>query len=137
MAALYERTINTDQWLRGLIINILHTRARTDLKCPAPSAIYGHWSESYRNDGLYIGSRLWNAAAKPYRSVVDAIRSIEAAIKSDMSKLVVLGLADEVEVEARDRNHNSAIVTITVITSQKRHVLNLSGNFAAGEWMWQ
>jgi phage gp46-like protein len=99
--------------------------------------VYGHWSESYRDDGLYVGSRLWNAAEKPHRIVADAIKSIEAAIKSDMSKLVTMGLADEVIVEAKDRNHNSAVVVITVVTSQKRHVLNLSGSFAAGEWMWQ
>lgn len=130
-------TIRTDEWLNSLILNILNTRARTDLPCPSPAGVYGHWSESYRNDGGYIGSRLWNAAAKPHRLVADAVKSIEAAIKADMSKLVMLGLADEVIVEAKDRNHNSAMVVITVVTSQKRHVLNLSGSFAAGEWIWQ
>src|SRR5262245_10217136 len=48
------RTINTEDRLRSLILNILNTRARTDVRCPSPMAVFGHWSESYRQDGLYI-----------------------------------------------------------------------------------
>ena len=40
------RTIRNDDWLRGLILNILNTRARNDRRCPTPAAVYGHWSES-------------------------------------------------------------------------------------------
>src|SRR5262245_61071630 len=60
------RTIQTEEWLLSLILNILNTRARTDLGCPTPAAVFGHWSESYRGDGMYNGSTLWNAAAKTY-----------------------------------------------------------------------
>jgi hypothetical protein len=135
--AVKERSIRNDQWLRSLILNILNTRARTDLKCPSPSAIYGHWSESYRDDGLYIGSRLWNAASKTYIRVADAVSAIEAVIKADMSKLVVLGLVDTVEVEAHYGGRNSVNVKVTAATMQAQHVLNLSGSLVSGEWAWQ
>ena len=39
------RTIKNDEYLRSLILNILNTRARTELPCPSPAAVYGHWSE--------------------------------------------------------------------------------------------
>lgn len=137
MATGPDRSIRTDGWLRGLILNILNTRARTDVKCPTPSAVYGHWSESYRTDGLYIGSRLWNTASKSYVRIADAVGAIEAAIRADMAKLTVLGVVDSVEVTAHYRGNNSVDVNVTAITVRSQHVLNLSGNLLSGEWVWQ
>jgi hypothetical protein len=130
------RTIKNDEWLQSLILNILNTRARTDLRCPSPAAVYGHWSESYRDDGLYIGSRLWNAASKSYIRVADAVKAIAAAIKSDMGKLTAQGLADSVDVDAVYRGRNRVDVTITAIVRNARHVLNLSGTYASETWVW-
>jgi phage gp46-like protein len=130
------RTIKNDEWLLGLILNILNTRARTDLNCPSPAAVYGHWSESYREDGLWIGSRLWNAADKSYTRTSDAVKAIEAAIKADMAKLVMMGVADSVEVEATYRRHSTVEVIVTAIKTNARHVLNLSGTFVSDTWVW-
>lgn len=130
------RTIENKEWLLGLILNILNTRARSDLRCPAPSAVYGHWSESYRDDGLHIGTRMWNAAEKKYIRIADSVKAIQAAIQSDMAKLVMMGVADNVVVEAQYRGHNSVEVLITAVKSNARHVLNLSGNFVADTWVW-
>lgn len=130
------RTIKNDEWMQSLILNILNTRARTDLKCPSPAAIYGHWSESYRTDGLYIGSRLWNAASKAYVRTADSVKAIQAAIRADMAKLTVLGLADSVEVEATYRGRNQVEVLITATKTSARHVLNLTGSFVTGTWVW-
>jgi hypothetical protein len=130
------RTIKNDDWLRSLILNILNTRARSDLRCPSPAAVYGHWSESYRSDGLWVGSRLWNAAAKSYIRIADAVKAIEAAIRADMGKLLVLGVADSVEVEATYRGRNSVEVIITATKLNARHVLNLSGALATNAWVW-
>src|SRR5262245_31946288 len=88
------RTINTEDWLTSLILNILNTRARTDLDCPAPLGVYGHWSENYRDDGLYVGSTLWNAAEQRYTSTTQAVSAIRAAIQADMGKLVAVGVAN-------------------------------------------
>lgn len=130
------RTIKNDNRLLSLILNILNTRARTDLRCPSPAAVYGHWSESYRDDGLWIGSRLWSAAEKSYIRVADSVKAIQAAIQADMGKLVVLGVADKVEVEALYRGRNSVGVTVTATKMNARHVLNLSGTFVSDTWIW-
>lgn len=130
------RTIKNDNWLLSLILNILNTRARTDLRCPSPAAVYGHWSESYRDDGLWIGTRLWNAADKTYIRVTDSVKAVQAAIQADMGKLVMLDLADNVTVEAFYRGRNTVEVIVTATKMNARHVLNLSGTFVSDTWVW-
>jgi len=130
------RTINNDNWLQGLILNILNTRARNDVRCPTPASVYGHWSESYRGDGLYIGSTMWNAAEKSYIRTADAVKAIGNAVRADMGKLVALGIAESVEVEASYRGSNSVAVVITVITVSGRSTINLSGSFVSETWVW-
>ena len=130
------RTISNEGWLQGLILNILNTRSRTDKKCPAPPAVYGHWSESYRDDGLYIGSTLWNAAEKSYIRINDGVKAIGAAIQADMGKLTALGIAESVQVEANYRGSNSVEVIVIVITSTGRSRIGLSGSFVSETWVW-
>jgi hypothetical protein len=133
------RTIKTDEWLQSLILNILNTRARNDARCPSPAAIYGHWSESYRDDDLYIGSNLWNAAERPqpYVRTSDAERAVRAAVQADMGKLIVLGLATSVEVDTKPTSFNAIVVTVTVTTVKGRSRINLSGSFVSDTWVWQ
>jgi hypothetical protein len=130
------RTIKTEEWLQGLILNILNTRARTDMRCPTPAATYGHWSESYRDDDLYIGSTLWNAAEKPYIRNADALKAIATAVRSDMGKLTALGIAESVEVESTYRGSGMVEVIVTVITTTGRSRINLSGSFVSETWVW-
>jgi len=130
------RTIENKEWLLSLILNILNTRARTDLRCPSPAAVYGHWSESYRDDGLWIGSRLWNAASKSYIRIADGVKAVQAAVQADMGKVVALGVADNVTVEAVYRGRNSVEVTVVATKMNARHVLNLSGTFVTDTWVW-
>jgi hypothetical protein len=130
------RTIKTDEWLHGLVLNILNTRARTDVKCPSPAAVYGHWSESYRDDNLYIGATLWNAAEKPYIRTADAVKAIGAAVRADTGKLIALGIATSVEVAADYRGSNSVEVLVTVNTTTGHKIINLSGSFVSETWIW-
>jgi hypothetical protein len=131
------RTIKNTEWLQSLILNILNTRARTDLKCPSPAAVYGHWSESYRRDKLHIGSRLWNAADKAYVRIADAVKAIQTAVTYDMAKLPAMGVADKVDVETFYKGRNTVGIVITATVRQTQHVLNLSGAFVSGSWVWQ
>lgn len=133
---LEGRTIKTDERLLGLILNILNTRARTDIRCPSPAGVFGHWSESYRKDGLYIGSTLWNAASKSYIRIADAVAAIEAAITADMAKLVALKVADTVSVKANYISSNRVSVEIEARTSLGRSRINLSGSFVTQSWVW-
>jgi hypothetical protein len=130
------RTINTEEWLQGLILNILNTRARTDAKCPTPAAVYGHWSESYRDDHLYIGATMWNAADKRYIRTADMVKAVGAAVQADAGKLVALGIATSVVVETHYRGSNSVGVIVTVYTSTGTKTLNLSGSFVSETWVW-
>jgi hypothetical protein len=131
------RTISVDDWLQGLILNILNTRARTNVPCPSPSAVYGHWSESYRGDNLYIGSTLWNAAEKPYVRTADAVKAVGVAVRSDVGKLIALGIATSVEVEATYSGSNSVAVIVTVFTTSGRKRIDLSGSFVSETWVWR
>jgi hypothetical protein len=132
------RTIESDrdQWLRSLILNILNTRARTAAPCPTPMAVFGHWSESYRDDKLYVGSRLYETAEKPYNKITDAVKAIGAAIRADMGKLLILKLAENVEVEVTYKGGNRVDVVIATVVRNVRHVLNLSGTYASDSWVW-
>jgi hypothetical protein len=136
------RTIRNEDWIRSLVLNILNTRARSDLKCPAPLATYGHWSESYREDGLYIGTRLFNMAEKPYIRIQDGVKAIGAAIRSDMGKLIILGLASDVDVNVVYKHRNRVDVTITItvnntaMANSGKLVLNTSGTYATDTWVW-
>ena len=99
-------------------------------------AVYGHWSESYRDDGLYIGSRVYDTADRPYYKITDAVKAIGAAIKADLSKLEILGLVDGVGVEVTYKGGNRVDVIITTVVRNVRHVLNLSGTYASDTWVW-
>src|SRR5262245_6090961 len=130
------RTIVNEGWLQSLILNILNTRARTDQKCPAPFAVFGHWSESYRGDGMYIGSTLYNAAEKSYIRTADAAKGIGVAIQADLSKLTMLGVVDSVKVETTYRGRNRVDVLISVYVKGQGVKVNLSGQFVTGTWIW-
>jgi phage gp46-like protein len=130
------RTIKNDDWLHSLMLNILNTRARTDVKCPGPWGVYGHWSESYRDDNLWIGTRLWNAAEKSYARCLDGVRAIRAAVEADMGKLIILGVADSVEVDAVYAGSNRVDITVIATTTQGASKINLSGAFVTGSWVW-
>lgn len=131
------RTIATDDWTRSLVLNILNTRSRTDLKCPSPAGTYGHWSESYRDDGLYIGTRVYNAAEKTYPRIMDGVKAIGAAIRSDVGKLVILGIADDVDVEIVYLGRSRVDVVVTVVARSIHRTVNLSGIYASDTWMWK
>ena len=131
------RTIKTTDWLQSLVLNILNTRARTDAKCPSPAAVYGHWSESYRDDHLHIGSRMWNAADKAYVRISDEVKAVQTAVEYDMAKLTMMGVADSVDVKVIDIGNNTIGITITAMVVHAKHVINLSGNFVSGSWVWQ
>lgn len=134
--SLDGRTIKTDDWLQSLILNILNTRARTSARCPTPAAVYGHWSESYRDDGLYVGSTLWNAAEKSYVRTADAVKAVAVAVRADMGKLIALGLAETVDVEATYRGSNGVAVIVTVNTTRGPKIVDLSGSFVSETWVW-
>jgi len=130
------RSIANTDWIRSLILNILNTRARSDIKCPTPVGTYGHWSESYRDDNLYIGTRLYNEAEKTYARVMDGVKAIGAAIRSDVSKLVVLKIAHDIDVDVVYRGRSRVDVTISITVHSVQHTVNLAGIYSSDAWAW-
>lgn len=130
------RTIATEDWIRSLVLNILNTRARTDLRCPTPAGTFGHWSENYRDDNLYIGTRVYNVAEKSYIRVLDGVKAIGSAVRSDVGKLVIMGLADDVEVEVIYRGRSRVDIIVTVIARSIRRTVNLTGMYSSDTWVW-
>jgi len=132
------RTISNDDWLRGLLLNILSTRARSDQKCPSPSAVYGHWSESYRQDGLHIGSRIYDTAERSYRRTNDSVNAICTMVKADAAKLVAMGLATAVDAVCTYRGGSVVDVIITLSASSGgRKTINFAGALSPGGWEWR
>jgi len=132
------RTIITKDWLQSLILNILNTRARSDLRCPTPAGVYGHWSESYREDGIYVGAKFWNAAEKPYARIADSVKMIEVMVKSDLSKLVQMNVATSVDVEAVYGGSNQVIITVRATSVASGDMaINLAGAFVSSGWEWR
>lgn len=130
------RTIANTDWIRSLVLNILNTRARSDLKCPTPAGTFGHWSESYRDDNLYIGTRIYNMAEKPYARILDGVKAIGSAIRSDVGKLIILGLATDIDVDVVYRGRSRVDVVITIISNSLRQTLNLAGTYSSDKWVW-
>jgi phage gp46-like protein len=132
------RTILNTNWLNSLVLNILNTRARNDAPCPSPAAVYGHWSESYREDGMYIGAKFWSAAEKSYVRVADAVKMIGISIESDLNKLVQMRVAKSVSVVASYVGNNQVGVEITITSSANINTdIKLTGAMVVGGWEWR
>lgn len=101
--------IETDNWIQGLVLNILNTNKRQDRSiCGVnPTAIGGYWAESFIDgeSGLYGGAERGYRVGTSLRYVDtssmrirEATAHIEAILQTDLQKLVLLGVAQSVEV---------------------------------------
>lgn len=134
------RTIAVNDWLYSLLLNILNTRAREPAtKCGVPTAnVGGHWSESYRDDGLYTGTMIWTQAHKTYSSVNDAVKMLTVQLQADAGKLIKMGVATSVEVTVVYKGKNQVEATITVIGPlADEHILTLTSERVSSEWIWR
>jgi phage gp46-like protein len=92
-------SISTDNWIRGLALNMLMTDARReDTNCGfTPGGQGGHWSESYMS-GDRVGTLLRTIDSS---GSVAQLRSLVAAYaKATLERLVTRGVATRVEVAA-------------------------------------
>jgi len=134
-----QRGIETDNWLRGLVINILFTDGKlVDTLCGwKPGARGGHWSDSYRN-GRYpgsVGSSIRNL--KTHGTISDAIAEINAYMRFDLQKLVTYGVALSIEVASKYIGNNTVQSDIIIYgvdgtTTQ----VGVSGQRLKNSWAW-
>lgn len=94
------RSIKTNNWLSSLVVNILLTDGRqSETPCGfAPGRRGGHWSDSFRTDGLTSGSLIRNPSAA--KTVQEAALLLEAYAQVALQKLVTLGVALSVKATA-------------------------------------
>jgi phage gp46-like protein len=109
------RTINNDNWLRGLIYNILYTDGRN----PDPSCVRfsgnsgGHWSDAFQKKSS--GSTYVHQ--KSYGSVSEARADAAFRLKNDLGKLIDYGVAKTVDVTVEYTGQNKFQANIVVGTT--------------------
>ena len=135
-----QRTIQTNDWLRSLIISILGTDARRPAtECGyRPGARGGHWSDSYRN-GRYAGTVGTSVRyLSPQGRIADAVLELKAVAEYDLQKLVTYGVATAVAVEATYIGNNmvNLVVNVSGQGSDTKTRIGLNVTRIANAWVW-
>lgn len=127
----------TGDWLRGLVINILHT----DGKLPAdrcgftPGTQGGHWTESFRSDGQKVGTLI--RTIPPQTSIRDALLLIKARMLADLNRLIVMQIALKIEVETFYLGGNRVRVDVVIIgQSGEATKVGMLGDRLKNSWVW-
>lgn len=128
-------TIDTSNFVRGLVLNILMTNGKKEeTECGlTPGNRGGHWSDSFT--GASSGSSLRNIP-KTY-SIRETANLIRAHIQYDMQKLVNYGVAERVEVTAEYQGNNNFLVNISIYGNDKKiTVIPVGGQRQNNMWVW-
>lgn len=132
-----QRTIAANNWLRGLILNILSTRGRlpnTDCGYPV-GAQGGHWTDSFRTDGQQAGNLIYSVPAA--KSIRDSMLAIAARVQADLNKLVTMKVVSTVLVTATYAGGRKAKLDISAIAPSGASVnVGLTGTRTNNSWIW-
>lgn len=132
------KTFRTNDYVRGLAINILFTDSRKDdTYCGhRPGARGGDWTDSFRSDGGTSGTNL--RYLQPQKSVTDNVVMVREYIRNSLQKLVKYGVASSVEVTAKYIGGNVIRVTAEIIgVDGELSRVGVSGNRIANSWTWE
>lgn len=128
----------TGEWLRGLVINILHTDGKLpDSRCGfVPGTQGGHWSESFRSDGQKIGTLI--RTIQPQTSIRDALALVKARMIADLSRLVdPMKLALKIDVTTSYLGGNRVQVNIVIVgQSGETTRVGMTGDRLQNSWVW-
>lgn len=131
-----EATISTENWVAGLILNILFTRATNNATSCAiqPGNRGGHWTDSFT--GNQSGSTLQNLQinSSPQR----AIPTLKSAIEFDLQKLISFGICDRIEavVTYQGRGQYNVVINAYGNKAGTDTGLTLSGSTQNNMWRW-
>lgn len=132
-----QRSISTENWLRGLLVNMLMTDGRRpDTPCGyTPIGQGGHWSESYIEDNAGIGTLIRTVSPAKRTSELEAVLSAYA--QQTLSKLIGRGVARSVEVKVTyvsggTFNVEAAVVGVDNLSSR----IGLSAQRLENGWVW-
>lgn len=131
-------TFSTDEWLRGLIINMLMTDGRRPASACgySPGGRGGHWSESYMGSNAGVGTLL--RTVEPGGSVVELRALLAAHAQSTLGRLVARGVAVSTNTTAEYLGNGRFRLIIEVIgINNEISRIGLSGDRLANGWVWQ
>lgn len=132
-----QGSISTDDWLRGLMINMLMTDGRmADTACGYnPNGQGGHWSESYISAGDGIGTLMRTI---PPAGRVQALEAqLAAYAKQTLQKLVSRGVARSVDVVVKYVSGGNFSVNASVFGVDSRtSKVGLSAQRLDNGWIW-
>lgn len=131
------RTFSTDDYVRGLALNILLTNGRKrDTICGTSAGTRGgHWADAFRTDGGSSGSLI--RQVKPSGRINENVAEIQAAAQRDLDKLVIYQVATSVVVEARYAGRNTVDLTATITGQDGRTTaVAVTGSRLENSWVW-
>jgi phage gp46-like protein len=131
------RSIDNTGWLASLIVTILLTDGRSlNDDCNKQVAFKGgHWSESFRTDGLPIGTDLRRVPSQT--SVANYVEEIRARAEAALGKLVVLNIASSITVNVKYNGNNVFYLDIESKTNEGLLVkLGLNGTRLTDAFAW-
>jgi phage gp46-like protein len=134
---LPPRTILTNDWVRSLALNILQTDGRApDSACGyRPGGQGGHWSESFRKDGQKVGTLLRTLPSSS--SIRDNINLVRATLVSELNRLVVMGIAKTITVDAEYLGGNRMSADISIIAPDGTTArVGMTGARNSNAWAW-
>lgn len=133
----FPRSFATNDWVRSLAINILMTDARREPSvCGwSPSAINGHWSESYADGNITFGTDIRYNEANA--SVQDQGLYLQAKAQASLQKLVSYGVAIEVRVTVAYVGRGRYTMAVAIIGQSGTSAnVSLSGSPMENAWVW-
>jgi phage gp46-like protein len=121
-----------------LVLNILYTDGRKpDTACGfRPGTQGGHWSESFRTDGQKIGTLVRNLPKSS--SVRDSVALTRATLIADLNKLILMGVAQTINVTTEYLGGNVMAADIDIIAPDGTTArVGLTGKRNANAWVWK
>lgn len=138
MASGTSKTISTDAWLRGLIINMLMTDGKSpDTPCGyRPGSQGGHWSESYISNGpASVGTLL--RRVPPTGSMNESMALIVAFAQETLGRLVSRGVAEVITVAGKYLGQGRMQLDVTVQGRGNENVnVGVIAKRLANGWVW-
>lgn len=131
-------TISTDQWLRGLVINMLMTDGRMpDTACGyRPGAQGGHWSSSYIEAGPAEVGTLIRAVPTGGR-IQDSVNLATSYARATLQRLIERGVALDISVVGVYLGGMKMRLDIDVIGRRSDSAkVGISGQRVANGWVW-
>ena len=131
-------SLSTENWIRGLAINMLMTDGREpNTECGyTPGAQGGHWSESYMSVMATVGTLV--RTVKPAGRTQELTALVKGYVEATLARLVTRGVASSIEVEVKYQGSGRFLVDAQIIgTSGEVSKVGISGQRLANGWVWE